>query len=105
MAIATVNPATGQRVKAYEEMSSADVEGCLAAAAAAHASYRLTSFEARAGWMGQAAGILDGEQDQVAAMMNVLLPGSNAKADAADALAVAVCHAHHRASALRMVVR
>ena len=44
-------------------------------------------------------------KDQVAAMMNVLLPGSNAKADAADALAVAVCHAHHRASALRMAVR
>ena len=43
-------------------------------------------------------------KEQVAAMMNVLLPGSNAKADAADALAVAVCHAHHRVSALRMVV-
>lgn len=69
MAIATVNPATGQTVKTYEEMSPADVERCLAAAAAAHASYRLTSFEARAGWMRQAAGILDGEQGQIAAMM------------------------------------
>lgn len=38
---------------------------------------------------------------QVAAMMRVLLPGSRAgSADAADALAVAICHAHHRASAL-----
>lgn len=36
---------------------------------------------------------------QVAAMMNVLLPGLNLKAgDAADALAIAICHAH-RASA------
>ncbi len=36
---------------------------------------------------------------QVAAMMNVLLPGQNLKAgDAADALAIAICHAH-RASA------
>lgn len=36
---------------------------------------------------------------QVAAMMNVLLPGVNVKAgDAADALAIAICHAH-RASA------
>jgi crossover junction endodeoxyribonuclease RuvC len=39
---------------------------------------------------------------QVAAMMRVLLPGSKASKDAADALAVAVCHAHHRASALRL---
>ena len=51
MAIATVNPATGETVKTYDEMSDDDVERCLAAAAAAHATYRLTSFEARAGWM------------------------------------------------------
>lgn len=35
---------------------------------------------------------------QVAAMMKILLPGSKATKDAADALAVAVCHAHHRTS-------
>ena len=69
MAIASVNPASGETMKTYEEMSEADVERCLAAAAAAHASYRLTSFDARAAWMRQAAAILDGEQDQIAAMM------------------------------------
>jgi succinate-semialdehyde dehydrogenase/glutarate-semialdehyde dehydrogenase len=69
MAIASVNPATGETLKTYDEMSEGDVERCLAAAAAAHASYRLTSFEARAGWMRRAAGILDDEQDQIAAMM------------------------------------
>jgi succinate-semialdehyde dehydrogenase/glutarate-semialdehyde dehydrogenase len=69
MAIATVNPATGETVKTYEEMGDADVERCLAAAASAHASYRLSSFDSRAGWMRQAADILDGEQDQIAATM------------------------------------
>jgi len=69
MAIATINPATGETVKTFDEMSEADVERCLAAAAAAHASYRLTSFAERAGWMAAAAGILDDEQDQIAAMM------------------------------------
>ena len=69
MAIATINPATGQTVKTYDEMSEADVERCLAAAAAAHQSYRLTSFDERAGWMHRAAAILDSEQDQIAAMM------------------------------------
>src|SRR5260370_8234402 len=69
VAIATVNPATGEPVKTYDEMSEADVERSLAAAAAAHASYRLTGFDVRAGWMRRAAGILDGERDQIAAMM------------------------------------
>jgi crossover junction endodeoxyribonuclease RuvC len=42
------------------------------------------------------------EKQQVAAMVRVLLPASGAAssgplaADAADALAVAICHAHHR---------
>jgi succinate-semialdehyde dehydrogenase / glutarate-semialdehyde dehydrogenase len=69
MAIATINPATGQTVKTYEEISDADLERCLAAAAAAHSRYRLTSFAARAAWMRQAAGLLDDERDQTAAMM------------------------------------
>ena len=69
MAIATINPATGETVKTYDEMSEADVERCLAAAAAVHEGYRLTSFAERAGWMRQAAAILDDEQDQIAAMM------------------------------------
>ena len=69
MAIATTNPATGETLKTYDEMSDADVDRCLTAAARAHASYRLTGFDARAGWMRRAAGILDEEQDQIAAMM------------------------------------
>ena len=37
------------------------------------------------------------EKEQVAMMVRRLLPGALiAKADAADALAVAICHAHHR---------
>ena len=36
------------------------------------------------------------EKGQVAAMVSVLLPGTKAKDDAADALAIAICHAHHR---------
>jgi crossover junction endodeoxyribonuclease RuvC len=39
------------------------------------------------------------EKRQVGAMVGRLLPGSHAEsADAADALAVAICHAHHAAS-------
>jgi len=69
VAIATINPATGELVKSYDEMSDSDVERILATAAATHARYRDTSFADRAGWMLQAAAILDAEQEQIAAMM------------------------------------
>ncbi|WP_420434256.1 crossover junction endodeoxyribonuclease RuvC [Hyphobacterium sp.] len=39
------------------------------------------------------------DKNQVAAMIAILLPGCKAEGDAADALAVAICHAHHRGSA------
>ena len=41
------------------------------------------------------------DKHQVAMMVGRLLPGVVATADAADALAVAICHAHHRATAKR----
>lgn len=41
------------------------------------------------------------DKDQVMVMVRRLLPGATIRrADAADALAVAICHAHHRASRL-----
>jgi succinate-semialdehyde dehydrogenase/glutarate-semialdehyde dehydrogenase len=67
--IATINPATGETVKTYDELSEADVEACLVAAVTGHADLRGASFATRAGWMTRAAEILDAEQDQVAAMM------------------------------------
>jgi len=43
------------------------------------------------------------DKQQVADMVRRLLPGALLRrADAADALAVAICHAHHRASNLRV---
>ena len=38
------------------------------------------------------------EKQQMQAMIRVLLPGVDASPDAADALAVAICHAHHAAT-------
>ncbi|MBS1052311.1 crossover junction endodeoxyribonuclease RuvC [Gluconobacter kondonii] len=43
-------------------------------------------------------------KEQVTMMVKRLLPGAEIrKADASDALAVAICHAHHRASAAHVV--
>ena len=43
-------------------------------------------------------------KEQVAMMVRRLLPGAVLRrADASDALAVAICHAHHRSSRLRVL--
>lgn len=43
-------------------------------------------------------------KEQVAMMVRRLLPGATLRrADASDALAVAICHAHHRSSRLRVL--
>ena len=42
------------------------------------------------------------DKHQIAMMVGRLLPGVVATNDAADALAVAICHAHHRATAKRV---
>jgi crossover junction endodeoxyribonuclease RuvC len=43
-------------------------------------------------------------KEQIHAMVSMLLPGVNIdSADSADALAVAICHAHHAQTAARMV--
>lgn len=48
-------------------------------------------------------GVGNASKDQVHAMVMRLLPGTHiAGADAADALAVAITHAHHQASAARL---
>ena len=102
MAIATINPATGELVKSFDEMSEADVERCLSRAASTFADYRLTSFEERAGWLRQAAGILDAEQDQTAAMMTTEMGKTLASARQEVAKCAAACryYAEHAAGFL-----
>jgi len=102
VAIATTNPATGQTVKTFDEMSEADVERCLAAAADAHESYRLTSFAERSGWMRNAAGLLDAEQDQIAAMMTTEMGKTLASARQEVAKCATACryYAEHAESFL-----
>ena len=51
MAIATVDPTTGETLETFEPLTEAEVEDRLARAAAAFRSYRRTSFAQRAEWM------------------------------------------------------
>jgi succinate-semialdehyde dehydrogenase/glutarate-semialdehyde dehydrogenase len=69
MAIATINPATGETLKTYEPLSDEALEDKIARAAAAWGSYRLTSVEDRVGWLRSAADVLDADTDSVAELM------------------------------------
>jgi succinate-semialdehyde dehydrogenase / glutarate-semialdehyde dehydrogenase len=69
MAIATINPATGEIVKTFAELTDEEIEARLARAASAFAAHRLTSFADRAKWMTAAAAVLEDETDSVAALM------------------------------------
>jgi succinate-semialdehyde dehydrogenase / glutarate-semialdehyde dehydrogenase len=69
MAIATVNPATGETEKTFEALSAAELDARIARAADAFRTYRLTSFEQRADWMNAAADELERDVDDIAALM------------------------------------
>ena len=69
MAIATINPATGEVVKTFDALPSTQVEQRLSAAAAGFHALRSVPFDQRAEWMRAAAGILDAERADIGALM------------------------------------
>src|SRR3954469_10777190 len=83
MAIATVNPATGEVLKTFDPMSDDQIEARLAAAVSGFEALRRTSFADRAGWMRAAADLLDAETDRVATMMTTEM-GKTLKAARAE---------------------
>jgi len=68
MAIATVNPTTGEVEKTFEPHTAEQVEAILDAADRANAVLRATTFAQRATWMRAAADIMDAELETVAAL-------------------------------------
>lgn len=71
--------------------------------AAAHAGLPVTEYASKT-VKRAVVGTGAAQKGQVAMMVQTLLPGAGpVKGDAADALAVAVCHAHHRTHLARMV--
>ncbi|MDP9498191.1 MAG: NADP-dependent succinic semialdehyde dehydrogenase [Actinomycetota bacterium] len=71
MAIATTDPRTGEVVRTFDALSDAEIEDRLARAHAAAQTYRLTTFEQRAGWLRAAADICDRRQDEIAELMTL----------------------------------
>jgi succinate-semialdehyde dehydrogenase/glutarate-semialdehyde dehydrogenase len=69
MAIATINPATGQVIKSFEPLTAAEIEAKLQKAIETFASYRHVTFAQRAEWMLKAASILENEKEAFAKVM------------------------------------
>jgi succinate-semialdehyde dehydrogenase/glutarate-semialdehyde dehydrogenase len=69
MAIASINPATGENLKTFEALSGTQIEQKLQLAAKTFRSYRRTSFAERARLMLRAAEILETEKHEFAKLM------------------------------------
>ena len=71
MAIATINPVTGEVVKQFQALTDAEVDGRIAKAAKAFQSFRKTSFADRAKWMLKAGEILEAEKTELGRLMTL----------------------------------
>lgn len=71
MSIATINPATGETVQTFDELSGQQLEQKLQLAANTFRSYRKTTFAERAELMLRAAAILETNKQKFAALMTL----------------------------------
>src|ERR1700683_1216476 len=69
MAIATINPATGQLVKSFEALTDSEIEAKLQLAAATFPAFRKLTFAARAAMMNKAASILESDKEDLGRLM------------------------------------
>jgi succinate-semialdehyde dehydrogenase/glutarate-semialdehyde dehydrogenase len=71
MAIASINPATGQLLKTFEPLSDSEIDERLERAAAAFSKYRKVPFAERARMMTRIADILESEKEPLARIMTL----------------------------------
>ena len=84
MAIATINPATGETVKEFAPHDAAAIEKGLAEAQAAFEALHSTTYAQRAEWMRAAAELVEADADELARIMTLEMgkPLAQAKAEA-----------------------
>jgi succinate-semialdehyde dehydrogenase / glutarate-semialdehyde dehydrogenase len=85
MAIATINPATGETLQTFEPLSSAEIEQKLQLAVATFQAERKTAFSERARRMRKAADILERDKEKFARLMTLEM-GKPYKAAVAEAV-------------------
>ncbi len=82
--IASINPANGETLRTFEELTDAQLDQKLAGAEKAYRTYRRTSFADRARWLAAAADILESEKDRIGRIMTLEMgkPIAAARAEA-----------------------
>ena len=97
MAIATINPTTGETVKNFPVLSDQELEAKLERSAATFRRYRLTGFAERSEKMEKAAGLFEREQDRLARLMTLEMgkPLSQARAEAVKCATACRYYAAH----------
>lgn len=104
IAVAVETPFAGQNVKSLIQLSHARGVILLAARAASLDVFEYSPSSVKNAVVGYGGA----EKEQVAKMVRMLLPGCASlkmTADASDALAIAICHAHTAGSTARLKVR
>ena len=71
MAIASINPATGETLETFDALTKADIDGKLDLAVSAWKTHRTTSFEQRTVLMRKLADLLESEDDKLARLMTI----------------------------------
>ena len=97
MAIATINPTTGETARTFAPLTEAELEAKLARAHAAFDAHRRTSFVERAEKMRVAAEIFEREADALARLMTLEMgkPLAQAKAEAEKCATACRYYAEH----------
>jgi succinate-semialdehyde dehydrogenase / glutarate-semialdehyde dehydrogenase len=71
MAIATINPTTGETLATFTALTDSELEQCLHLAEQAFTSYRRTSFAQRSEWLNQAANLLEANREQYSRLITL----------------------------------
>ncbi|MBW4611927.1 MAG: NAD-dependent succinate-semialdehyde dehydrogenase [Desmonostoc vinosum HA7617-LM4] len=102
MAIATINPATGETLKTFEPLNDAEIAAKLDVAGQAFEFHRQTSFERRSQYLQKAADILEQDKAEFAKLMTLEMgkPFKAAIAEVEKCAVVCRYYAEHAADFL-----
>jgi succinate-semialdehyde dehydrogenase/glutarate-semialdehyde dehydrogenase len=102
MAIATINPATGELIRSFEPLSQTQLAQKLQVAASGFEAYRRSAFGARARLILRAAEILENEKDDCARLMTLDM-GKPLRAAVAEAAKCATACRYYAENAERFL--
>ncbi|MYW05214.1 NADP-dependent succinic semialdehyde dehydrogenase [Streptomyces sp. SID3343] len=91
MAIASVNPATGETWKEFSALTEQEIDACIARSDEVFRAHRRDTYAVRAGHMRRVGGLLDAERADVARLMTAEMGKTIAAAEAEVAKCAKLC--------------